>query len=324
MMSARRCKSAGGVAMMVVAVVVMICAGWGWEWEARVWAQMQQQINRESLVETLAKKHARFAQVIEAVDEDRLIEAMRLLEGLVKDKDEQLAQQAGLMLARLQVEQGEYREARLRLEVLVKVTGPKLLDDGEALFLLGVTQGRLMERAASKATLEKFLQEHPSAPERLRVSAQVRLREMAAMEEGSLRDVADRMDFSRRQLARSVTDESTLETQGKIVELLDKLIKAAQDKEAAAAASSQSAKGGTGPAAGNSNPSSPAQQSTAPVGEARMGELRGTRRDPAEDWLRLQDRERQQVLDTLKGQFPERYRELVEQYYRNLADESEE
>ncbi len=326
MNSNRRWKLLRSEAVMMVAGAVMLCAVCGDGLEATVSGQVVQQASREMVLEALAKKHTRFAEALDAVDEDRLTDAMRLLQGLAKDKDVQLAQQAGLMLARLEVEAGRYREAKVRLEALAKVTGGELLDEGEARFLLGVTQAQLMERAAARATLEKFLQEHPAAAERLRASAQVRLRELAMIEEGSLRDVADRMDFSRGQLAGAVTDEATQETQGKIVELLDKLIKDAQDKEdaAAAAASSQGAKGGTGPAAGNSNPSSPAQQSTAPVGEARMGQLRGARRDPAEDWLRLQERERQQVLDTLKGQFPDRYRELVEQYYRNLADESQE
>lgn len=277
-------------------------------------------LQREQLLDALAQQHPSFANALHALDEDRLDEAARLLEPLSQRADPVLRDQAKLMLARLYVNQGRYVPARELLESMPDKTSA-LLDEGEALFMLGVIHAQLMERPQAQQKLTQFLQDHPQAPERLRVSAQVRLRELAAIEEGSLRDVADRMDFSYRQLARALTGEPTRKTQQSIVALLDQLIKDAQDKEQAGASGGQAAPGNPGTPAGVANPSAPAQQSVAPVGEARMGELSGPRLSPAEDWMKLQARDRERVLDTLKTRFPDRYRGLVEQYYRSLSEE---
>lgn len=58
-----------------------------------------------------------------------------------------------------------------------------------------------------------------------------------------------------------------------------------------------------------------------PGGEGRIGDLEQARRG-AEIWGDPKDRERtEKVLQVLKEKFPERYRDLVEQYYKSLANE---
>jgi predicted Fe-S protein YdhL (DUF1289 family) len=42
-----------------------------------------------------------------------------------------------------------------------------------------------------------------------------------------------------------------------------------------------------------------------------------------ESWGNMPDRKRQEVLNALKTAFPERYRELVEQYYKSLQRDKE-
>ena len=62
------------------------------------------------------------------------------------------------------------------------------------------------------------------------------------------------------------------------------------------------------------------QDSMLPGGQAQRGEL-GERRkaNPAEVWGTMPPAQRKRVLQALKDNFPARYRQLVEQYYEELA-----
>ena len=52
-----------------------------------------------------------------------------------------------------------------------------------------------------------------------------------------------------------------------------------------------------------------------------MGELRPKpARKAGEQWGEMRDKEREEVLQALKQKFPERYRELLEQYNKALAE----
>jgi DNA-binding FadR family transcriptional regulator len=53
-----------------------------------------------------------------------------------------------------------------------------------------------------------------------------------------------------------------------------------------------------------------------------MGALhRVMRGEEDEQWGRARQREREQVLNAIKARYPDRYRDLVEQYYRSMQDE---
>jgi hypothetical protein len=59
-----------------------------------------------------------------------------------------------------------------------------------------------------------------------------------------------------------------------------------------------------------------------PAGGGGIGALsRVTRGDPGEAWGAARDRKRDEILNADKTQIPDRYRELVEQYYKSLQEE---
>ena len=119
--------------------------------------------------------------------------------------------------------------------MLKELTGKlaeKTLYGGDALFLLGACQTQLSTAPMRSRSLERFLKQYPEAPERLRVGAFRQLEELKAMKNGSLVDVEDRMVFSRRKLSLEDAGDQTREEQGRIVAMLDKLIKEAEDREA--------------------------------------------------------------------------------------------
>jgi hypothetical protein len=133
------------------------------------------------------------------------------------------------------------------------------------------------------------------------------------------------MADSRRRLHLERSGKPTQERQDRIIAMLDKLIKEAEDREqqgggGGGGGGGQGGQGG-GPPSGNRQPSGPASQSSASAGEGRIGALGRLARGRADEvWGSARARERQEVLNVLKAKFPERYRELLEQYYKSLQE----
>src|SRR5262249_1432701 len=105
------------------------------------------------------------------------------------------------------------------------------------------------------------------------------------------------------------------------IDLLDKLIKEAEDREKSQGSGGSCRKpGGQKPAM---TPKKPAEKSEAPdAGPDADTNLHGApKAEPGEMWGKLPPTEREKILQSLREGFPSRYRQLVEQYYRSLAEQ---
>lgn len=67
-------------------------------------------------------------------------------------------------------------------------------------------------------------------------------------------------------------------------------------------------------------PGGGAQASKVNGGPGGSGKL-GRTINKTNAWDVLREQEREKVLASLKGKFPDRYKKLIEQYYKNLQDE---
>jgi hypothetical protein len=149
------------------------------------------------------------------------------------------------------------------------------------------------------------------------------LAELKARNPRSLGEVSDLMTFAGRRLTRLLTDQPVRDAQKRAVDLLAELIRQAEQREKqqqqASAGGGGSGRGGQRP---GGTPQSPAQQSMLPGGPSETGPLQPTpNARPGEAWGRMRPEERQRILQSLQQRFPSRYRQLVEQYYRQLAKE---
>jgi len=117
------------------------------------------------------------------------------------------------------------------------------------------------------------------------------------------------------------------------VEVLDRIIEEAekqqqqQQQQGGGQGSGQGSgqqQGSGGQASGNQAPSGGANQSSLPPGAARVGALTQEHKGrPGEEWGELKNWDREKVQNALKTHFPQRYREMVEQYYLSLQKEDE-
>jgi tetratricopeptide (TPR) repeat protein len=157
---------------------------------------------------------------------------------------------------------------------------------------------------------------------------------------GKMDDVADR-------LAKADSGTGTQKKQKEIVHMLNDLIATAEEQSSSSSSSQgkqgkQGKKKGqgqaqgqakgkgqggkSGPASGLGIPSSPAAVSKlVGGGEAeRPKNLSEVRPDDGSDnWGNLPPRERAKLVEAVKDQMPERYREMLKDYYRNSAKDEE-
>lgn len=145
----------------------------------------------------------------------------------------------------------------------------------------------------------------------------------------TLRAVSDLMSQAGQRLGAGKPDSTTQKAQLEAVALLDRLIEQAEQQEQQQQQSQCKACGGKGcrlckktMVGAARKPSSPARQSTVSPGPGGEGELRpaGVAR-PGEAWGNMRPEEREKILQSLGKDFPSQYRQLVEQYYKQLAKE---
>ncbi len=203
-----------------------------------------------------------------------------------------------------------YDEARAILEDLrpEEVIAPKTL-----LFCQAIVYHQLLEADLARKTAEELLKQSRDGPARYRVLAEMICADWARFEAGSLNDISRQMGDVARRLELGKADQEVLAREERILEALDKLIREAEKR-------AQKLRGAS--AGGATQSSSPAPDSL-PLGGKGRGEVTARPVGSSRGWGDLPPKERDEILQSLGREFPPHYREVVEQYFRRLAEESE-
>jgi tetratricopeptide (TPR) repeat protein len=256
--------------------------------------------------------------------EEQTDAAIERLVPLCAVDDRYLRGDAAYYLARAYILHERFEEAVPLLKDLSGDGADTSLYAGECLFLYGVAASQLLDRKTAIELLERYLKENPDAPERMRVGAWRQLVLLQSVEDGSLTDVLHRMQFSRRRLSLKDAGQKTREEQDRIVAMLEKLIKDAEEQESKCGCSGGGGESG-GDSGGGGGPDGEGEGPQGPNDQTPYKTLRRVHRGgPRSPWGELRGKDRERVFAALKGQFPGRYRQLIEQYYRSLQEEEGE
>jgi len=265
------------------------------------------------------------ADAIDALDREIYANADRLLALLIEHDDPYLSLHANVLLARSYVEQDRLEEAATRLATLAgneRTLRQLSFLEPEVDFLLGYCRLANLRYDEALATLETFERQHPNAPESLRLPARQMLLELRNRRDDDLGEVSDLMTYVARRLARGDMTDRPQSRQQQAIDLLDKLIEQTEQKEQQAQAGGGGSGQDGGKMQGNPHPGSPADKSLLPSGAGRIGELRRSESArPGEAWGNMKPEQRERILQSLGEHFPSQYRQLIEQYYQQLAKE---
>lgn len=268
---------------------------------------------REFIHDALVTLEADYARASKALEEGVTATAADVFLGILEDDSPyaHLEAYASLGLGRALFDLDRHNEARLQLSQTLERGEPYLANLAEALFALARSYEAIGLRAAAEETYRRIVDElsDDCPPAILEVARRNTERpEPAADGENPLGEVITLMGRSEGRLREENTGSDTQRVQKKIVDLLDELIKKAEAAE-------QSSSG----SAGGSQASAPASSASLPGGDGKPKNLRRVSEgDQEESWGNLPEREREEVIQTLKARYPARYKELIEQYFKDI------
>ncbi len=274
----------------------------------------------------LAVLDAAYRRGLEAFDAGNAEAVLEALAPLRDSPDPYLKANAAYFELRAMVDLGRYEEAEQRLaepalsrDVLDAHTpyAPHLA------FLRAFCEARNLRFDAAAGTLAKIREHYSGAPEAIQVGVRQMLLEIERREKGTLDEVATVMQYVADRLRTVDTTERVTKRQEDVLALLDKLIQEEEQKE-----QSQKGQGGQRQARRDKGKqqggpqTTPKEESDAPEGgDGSMDLHSAPRATPGESWGQLPPAERERILQSIKERFPSRYRQLVEQYYRSLAEQ---
>ncbi len=295
----------------------------------QTWAKCQDCDAEEFLTQGLALMSPEFRAGLDAYHQDRYQECAGIMGELRSDPRPFVATHAAVYEVKALVALERLLEAGERIEQLLGTSrdrkGAIRVDERptavaeysyfapEIAFLRGYCLLAGLQYDAAADALAEFLFDHPDASQRLLIAARQMRAELATRQPDQIGEVVDLMNYAGRRLTHGDSGETVQTRQERVVEILDQLIKEAEDQESSSSCSSGSGSSGQ-------SPSRPMELSQLPGGSAKEGSLReGRRANPAEVWGSMPPAQRARILQALRDTFPSRYRQLVEQYYEQLA-----
>jgi len=270
-------------------------------------------------------------------DED-YAKAVAVLQPLAENKDPFLAAEAAFLLARAYVVEERYEKALPHLVLVTEKAAERTLSGGPALFLKAIAESYLLQRGPAIDSLEEFLAAHPDAPERMRVAATRKLALLRQIDDGSIGDIQMRMDYARRRLALEYSKGKTRDEQDRVVSMLDKLIKKAEEEEAQKCKDCQGqGKGqgkGKGKGQGKGRPGGKpggkpgaGSQGTQGGGGAEEtlppdAESKKTADGPASSFGRMRnaDKEFKKLYKSIEREFSKGYEDQINQYFKRIQE----
>ncbi len=291
----------------------------------RTWADCQDCDGEEFLTQGLAVLSPPLRRGLDAYEAGKNDDCAAIMAELRTNDDPFVAMHAAAYEIKALVAADRPLEAGGRIEAL---TGERPVHETdvatysyfapEIAFLRGYTLLSDLRYDEATVALSAFLLEHPDSSQRLVVAAEQMLGELQTRQPEQIGEVADLMNFAGRRLTHLDASKTVRKRQVRIVELLDKLIEEAENNEKNSSSSSSS--GGSGGSKSQQAPSNPMNESKLPGGSPPEGTLGERQRaNPAESWGAMPPAERARILQALRDNFPSRYRQLVEQYYEELA-----
>lgn len=213
-----------------------------------------------------------------------------------------------LYMARWYSQQTMYDDA---LDAVANIDPAAVVDPASLLFIKMVAHHQLVEPDESRAALVQLMEHEDQLPTRYRQLAEMVRQDLSMLKDESLDHVSRRMNDVRRRLELGEAGKQVQVVEKGVVDSLDSLIKKIEEQQ-------QQQSGGAGGAAQGSTPMQDSQiaplQAPGKVDPRDIGRQSG--------WGDLPPKEREEALQQIGREYPAHYRQLIEQYFRDLADES--
>lgn len=217
-----------------------------------------------------------------------------------------------LLCARIYLDDDRYDEAFALIEPL---DADAVIDPASLTFAKGLAAYQLLKKEEGIKAFDALLENRDMVPKRYVVLAERLKTRFENLKPDSLYEISRKMNDIGRRLDQGEAGKTVLRLEREVIESLDKMIKKLEDAQKAA----QSAQSGN---QGGNQSNNPAQKS-ALLGGKGPGNVTKRNIGAKTGWGDLPPKDRENALQELSRQFPSHYRDVIEQYFRELAREKE-
>jgi hypothetical protein len=211
-----------------------------------------------------------------------------------------------------------YEEA---LGALKAVQPEQVVDPASYYFYRAVSEHALIKRDDATTSIVRLIEDVSDAPDRYKMVATLMFFDIQnwAREEKDLANIGRLMDNSGRRLDLARGGPETQDIQKKIIFRLDEVIKDLENQcKGGNCNGGNCPNGGQKPGSGSLNPSSPAPDSVI-MGGSGAGKIDNKKlREYADKWGTLPEKEREKIKAEITKDMPEKYRPMVEEYFKSL------
>lgn len=221
-----------------------------------------------------------------------------------------------LICCRFLVHHGLYDEA---LQRLLPLAQESTSDPATWLFCMGVCQHHLMQRSACLETLEKLLERETEIPTRYAITARLMQADIKPFKEDSLDEIARMMNDVERRLALGRAGKIVRDKEQAIIDKLDKMIDKLEEQQQQQQQQRQQKNGG------NAKGQKP-NQGGKPMDDSQLADQKGAGDVDQKDigdgsgWGNLPPAQRQEALQNITKDLPSHFREVIEAYFKRLAN----
>ena len=197
-------------------------------------------------------------------------------------------------------------------QVLADLSSESSIDPAGMLITKAVVFHHFAEQEAGLAVLEEFqaiAEQEPVSRRAAELAKVLRFEWERQAQEDETEQISRQMNDVRRRLGQGRTDEDTQNAEEDVLQSLDSLIERLEEQAQRMRSAAQQAQ----------------QPNAPPDGDVPQSELRGPgnvdRRDFSlgDSWGNLPPRDREEALLRIEREFPSQYRDLIEQYFREMA-----
>lgn len=202
------------------------------------------------------------------------------------------------------------------VEYLDGLVAADVVDPASLLFYQAVCYHQLLDKTKFTSAVNQLLENENLLPQRYAMVARLMEADLTPVEEDSLDEIQRIMGDIRRRLFLGRAGKRVRDEEDDVIAKLDKLINKAEEQK------KQQQNGGGGAASGSRAPMNPAQDSQAPAGGG-PGNVDPKKIGHKSGWGNLPPKERQEALQQISKELPAHYREVIEEYFRKLAQDGD-
>lgn len=217
------------------------------------------------------------------------------------------------------------------LDALKTVKAEQVVDPAAFFFHKAVAEHALLQKEPATRSIVRLLDDVADAPDRYKLVATLMFFDMQGWKEKDLAEISRKMNVISWRLDQSKGGPKTQKIQKEVVLRLDEIIKEMENQKKQQQASASDPNGGGCPSGaqpgaqpGNTNqPSSPQQDSVGGTntGPGKIDEK--TLKQYADVWGKLPEKERAKAMMELTRDMPPRYKEVIETYFKKLAQSAQ-